>query len=280
MRLTIYHCLKIIFITLISIIWIDCRSVTYPGIGTFNSDDFYDPIYRPFALYLPFSPQQCDVHFILYTRRNQNNPETLDYNNTEQIKHSKFFNSSKPTKIYISGHTDHPDNSPYIYKLKDNYLAYEDINWIVVEFNKANENVYGQDVVNARVVGAMIGVQIRSMIRELGGHYSDYHLMGHSLGAHVAAYAGKFLNGKLGRITGFDPAGPYFEHLPPAARLWYTDALFVDSIHTDSRTEILTLGLGMEETYSHIDFYVNGGNYQPGCLRDQFSIILEEFHTA
>ena len=68
-----------------------------------------------------------------------------------------------------------------------------------------------------------------------------FHIIGHSLGSHVAGYAGERLKG-LGRITGLDPAGPYYEWMPPEVRLDPTDAEFVDAIHSDAMTLIPYLG--------------------------------------
>lgn len=66
------------------------------------------------------------------------------------------------------------------------------------------------------------------------------HIIGHSLGAHTAGYAGERIEG-LGRITGLDPAEPYFQGMPPHTRLDPTDAKLVDVIHTDG-TSIFLLG--------------------------------------
>lgn len=86
------------------------------------------------------------------------------------------------------------------------------------------------------------------------------HLMGHSLGAHTVGYAGEGIEG-LGRITGLDPAEPYFQYMPPHVRLDPTDAKFVDAIHTDTRT-ILLLGINLQSAKNMkvcaelLEFYV------------------------
>lgn len=49
-------------------------------------------------------------------------------------------------------------------------------------------------------------------------------------------------------------------------RLDENDAEFVDVIHTDARPLIPLLGFGMISPAGHVDFYVNGGFEQPGCL--------------
>ncbi|XP_072865690.1 lipase member I isoform X2 [Chlorocebus sabaeus] len=64
-----------------------------------------------------------------------------------------------------------------------------------------------------------------------------------------------------------DPAGPKFSRKPPYRRLDYTDAKFVDVIHSNSN------GLGIREPLGHIDFYPNGGRKQPGCPKSIFSGI-------
>ncbi|XP_035211608.1 pancreatic triacylglycerol lipase-like isoform X2 [Stegodyphus dumicola] len=104
---------------------------------------------------------------------------------------------------------------------------------------------------------------------------SSMHLIGHSLGAHVAGYAGERLNKRLGRITGLDPAEPYFQYTMEEVRLDPTDAQFVDVIHTDGGS-IITGGLGMIQDCGHVDFYPNGGKRQPGCNQNVVGAIEKE----
>ena len=66
----------------------------------------------------------------------------------------------------------------------------------------------------------------------------DVHIIGHSLGAHIAGYAGERVPG-LARITGLDPAEPLFQDMPEFVRLDPSDAHFVDVIHTDAKSIML-----------------------------------------
>ncbi|CAH2046136.1 unnamed protein product, partial [Iphiclides podalirius] len=104
---------------------------------------------------------------------------------------------------------------------------------------------------------------------------SSVHLIGFSLGAHVAGIAGKsvqkHLNRKLDRITALDPARPCFAR-PSQYRLDKSDAKFVQVLHTSAGV------LGLELPLGHIDVYANGVKIkQPEC--SDRSISLECDHA-
>lgn len=51
-------------------------------------------------------------------------------------------------------------------------------------------------------------------------------------------------------------------------RLDASDATFVDCIHTNAWEYLKdTSFLGMIEPVGHVDFYPNGGDFQPGCSK-------------
>ena len=63
---------------------------------------------------------------------------------------------------------------------------------------------------NTQVVGALIAFFINRICETHKGKMENdmFHLIGHSLGAHIMGFAGKRLvNPQVNRITGLDPAG-------------------------------------------------------------------------
>lgn len=65
----------------------------------------------------------------------------------------------------------------------------------------AREINYLQSVASARVVGAQVAQLITVLETSHGISLDDVHIIGHSLGAHIAGYAGERLN-RVARITG------------------------------------------------------------------------------
>ena len=67
-------------------------------------------------------------------------------------------------------------------------------------------------MINTQVAGRAIAYLLNELIVNFGFDPSLFTCAGHSLGAHVCAYAGKFAYSnwrwRIGRITGLDPAGP------------------------------------------------------------------------
>ena len=61
-----------------------------------------------------------------------------------------------------------------------------------------------------------------------------------------------------------DPAEPEYLDHPKRVRLDKDDADFVDVVHTNG-APIMSGGVGMLLACGDVDFYVNGGETQPGC---------------
>ena len=89
--------------------------------------------------------------------------------------------------------------------MKDALLSREDINVVVVAWYNGSHVAYSQAAANCRLVGAQIAHLIEALHNEVGLAYSYVHIIGYSLGAHVAGYAGRALRKRghpIARITG------------------------------------------------------------------------------
>ncbi|XP_066298151.1 pancreatic lipase-related protein 2-like [Branchiostoma lanceolatum] len=248
--------------------------VCYGDLGCFSNIAPFWGLNRPLSS-LPDAPDIVGTKFYLYTRANPTMAlrERLvaDSINTLSASH---FSASKPTLMVIHGFTGSAEHA-WVQTIVDELLLKEDINVVTVDWADGASIVgsYGQATANSRVVGAEVAKIIDYMSLQTGANARNFHLIGHSLGCHVAGYAGDIL-GNIGRITALDASEPYFDGMDAVVKLDPTDALFVDVIHSDGSPFIGTLGMGTSLPTGHVDFYPNGGEYQPGCHDNIVSSVV------
>ncbi|KAM7286457.1 pancreatic triacylglycerol lipase [Ixodes scapularis] len=227
----------------------------YGKYGCFSVGEPFLSIHRPLNLY-PLPPEALGVQFLLRTRRNNEFYQRLKSGDADSFADSKF-DSTRPTMFIIHGYLEH-GYQKWIPELSTELLTKDNYNVIVVDWGQGAMPPYTQAVANARMVGALVA----DMIMHIQDRYSvagaDFHLIGYNVGAHVAGYAGERVKG-LGRITGLDPAEPYFANTDKVVRLDPSDAEFVDVIHTGGSSFQSGPTPHSVQDYGHLDFYPNGG---------------------
>ncbi|XP_067140187.1 pancreatic lipase-related protein 2-like [Centruroides vittatus] len=238
--------------------------------------DFFHPLYRPIDM-LPQPRETINTRFKLYTSKNPREPYILSTDDKSSLcSEDSPLDVNKPTRLITHGFMDTELFGKWQEELKDELMLNEDINCIIVDWSGGNKPPYAQATANTRVVGAEIAFLLKTLTDLCGLSTMKVHIIGHSLGSHIASYGGAGVqkyNLTVGRITGLDPAEPFFQNMPTTVRLDPSDADFVDVIHSDAKT-ILLLGFGMEQQVGHIDFYPNNGRNQPGCKSSKFTSFI------
>ncbi|KAK6640620.1 hypothetical protein RUM44_012316 [Polyplax serrata] len=200
-----------------------------------------------------------DIKHLIFPRHDPNGVPTTNINTT-------YYDPTLPTKIIIHGWTSSSHDS-IVRLIRKAYARVGTYNIIACDWGPISHDVvYSRAAHSTNLVGVILGMFIDNLVKVRGSNYSDFHLIGHSLGAHVASAAGKFVKQKVGRITCLDPAAPCFVNdencnmLSPLTEIKLDDALFVDAIHT------CVGSAGIREAIAHADFFPNGGSpSQPGC---------------
>ncbi|GFU33338.1 pancreatic triacylglycerol lipase [Nephila pilipes] len=225
----------------------------------YTGPPFYNPLYRPISL-----PPSDDIRpkFLLYTPSSPNEPYFL--NATKEGVMKSNFIAGLSTKILIHGYRVKLKENDVRFLMKDELLKEGPYNVIITDWTEFNGFPYAQAVANARVVGAQVAKLIKLLMRNRGVTAQSFHLIGHSLGGQASGWAGERIP-DLGRITGLDPAGPFFQNAENEVRLDTSDATFVDVIHSNGGNNAIE-GLGIDEPVGDLDFYPNGGKKQPGCF--------------
>ncbi|XP_061378542.1 lipase member I-like [Danaus plexippus] len=173
------------------------------------------------------------------------------------------FDITKQTKIIIHGYRDTSQSSVST-DIAKAYINKEMFNVLLIDAEEMMNQRYTLSVHNARLMGKRLA-NLLANLETFGASAEDFHLIGISLGAHIAGWTGKYFHKYksqlLGRITGLDPAGPCFSFAYTDQRLDKTDARYVDVLHTNRLVQ------GIIEPLGHADFYINGGGpQQPGCV--------------
>ncbi|XP_018573353.1 uncharacterized protein LOC108912569 isoform X2 [Anoplophora glabripennis] len=239
-------------------------SVCYPDLGCFEASG-------PFGYLdmLPGKPEEINTKFMLFPGRSRKRsgspPAEVPFEKLDDAFEwaKQGFNKSLPTKVLIHGFGS-DCSYIWVYEIRSALMAVEEVNIICVDWsNGASLPNYVKASANTRLVGKQLSLLLRGLVEKNGLSLRNTHIIGFSLGAHIAGFAGADL-GNLSRITGLDPAGPLFESQDPRARLDQNDAAFVDVIHSNGENLILG-GLGSSQPMGHVDFYPNGGRMQKGC---------------
>ncbi|XP_055594606.1 phospholipase A1 member A-like [Uranotaenia lowii] len=209
---------------------------------------------EPEFLFVP----ETDVIFRLFTRSNPTEPQFLELGNSGSISGSNF-NPANPTRFTIHGWNSNGEDGLNT-RTRDELLAIGDYNMISVDWSAANSANYLTSRNHVQAAGRGVSLLIAELVN-LGASENDMYLIGFSLGAHVAANAGKFTGGRINTIFGLDPAGPFFGP-DREDSLHASDAQYVEQIGTNGGVLGINLPLG------GASFFPNGGRSQPGCGTD------------
>jgi len=158
--------------------------------------------------------------------------------------------------------------------MKNALLDIENLNVLIVAWGDgAKFPDYSQAASNIRTVARELNLIVKGIRSIFKPSRLLIHCIGHSLGAQMCGLAGSESEIRFERISALDPAGPFFENTDPIVCVDSSDAKFVDVIHTNGGT-LLESKFGLRAPVGHMDFFVNGGEFQPGCPT-LFQIILQ-----
>lgn len=169
------------------------------------------------------------------------------------------FNWTHPVRFTIHGWKG--DNSSLVNAVQQ-FLVAGEFNHIVVDWSVAASSHYLDARNRVPEVAKEVGL-MASFLVQMGSNWSQIYTIGHSLGGHLAAQVGQYLEeGEIEACVCLDPAGPLFSDTKEDDRASPDDCKYVEVLHTNGGT------LGFARPIGNSDFYPNGGKKQPGCGMD------------
>lgn len=208
----------------------------------------------------------------------------------QSSKVADFFEPNAKTIVLIHGYLAGFLLADGLNNIKDQILSLNaktnpksGYNVIVVDWyiaaNPAKRSNYVMASVNTQIIGKLIGKFLLNLKSRNGLSIERTHLVAHSLGCHVASFAGKFLKSqgeKLAKITHLDPVGLCFGNVfsKPEYRLAPDDALETDAIHVAMNL------LDNPLDGAQANFLVNGGRDQLGCSSEYTNNTISSVSLA
>lgn len=147
------------------------------------------------------------------------------------------------------------------------YINHGDYNLFMVDWGAlCQPPCYVAAVHNLKPVAHCLSVYF-TFLRQSGLSVARTTCVGHSLGAHLCGLMANYLDFRIERIIGLDPARPLIKH-GNANRLDSGDAKAVQVMHTNAGH------YGESGRLGHVDFCMNGGRKQPYCGRTSSELFL------
>ncbi|KAM4031248.1 inactive pancreatic lipase-related protein 1-like [Anomaloglossus baeobatrachus] len=249
--------------------------ICFGELGCFYSTTGLLTLLNSILIPIPESPEKINTRFELRTRSNGPGFQVIKATDVSSVRDSSF-DPEKAIKFLIHGFNP-GTGITWPSEVSQEILAVEDVNCFAVYWEDGAAILYEQAVSNARVVGAQVAYFL-TFLQTMYKRLFNVHIIGHSLGAHVAGFAGQRASPRVQRISGLDPAGPLFEGAKNDMKLDASDAELVDVIYTDSATftSLLMLrGFATNDVSGHLNVYPNGGRNQPGCDESPLLYILD-----
>ncbi|CAK1544907.1 unnamed protein product [Leptosia nina] len=182
-----------------------------------------------------------------------------NYYQTSELAKDPDLDFNRTTLLYVGGYLD----SPSFFVARTIGLVYNSLgyNVLLLDTNMFTTMEYPRAARFMPTVGKH-AAEMLADLTQVGLDPKKLELVGLSLGGQTASFIAKnykLITGtKISRLTGLDPSGPCFRNLGPEERIDKGDADFVDIVATNID------GYGMATPAGHVNFYVNGGEYQPG----------------
>ncbi|KAM3963736.1 inactive pancreatic lipase-related protein 1 [Aphomia sociella] len=208
-----------------------------------------------------------DIYLRYYNGRSSNDYVDMPLSQASQLFHIKGFDKNSSTVLYFHGFIETAQQESVQVVVNAYLEAKPGTNIVLLDWSNMSHGSYLVNAVrNTKKVGIATAEQLKILL-DAGLRLDKLHLIGHSLGSHVAAYTARELKNKnnivIKRVTALDPAFPAF--YPDGVMMEHVsekDAEFVDVIHTDAG------GYGAPVRTGTVDFWPNGGkSVQPGCPR-------------